>query len=97
MPSWEVDFMTEDESGEMTTFSTGAGGQFEIMSFVTASLKAFIKAKKPKAITYTASKLDANNRTRVYLKLFSRLLPNFKFTTKDREDGDYEISVGVAQ
>lgn len=84
---WDIQFM--ETSGHQAKYGkTGAGGEFEVASFVTDSLKEFVQTYHPAEIVFSAEKDQGENRARVYAKIAARVLKGYKRRTLSSAEGD---------
>lgn len=85
--AWDVEFDIGDSA-----IATGTGNSIRVMSFVQQSIEDFVRTVKPKAIIFTASKNDLNNRTRAYIRMFKRVMPGLTVETQPRDE-DYDLTI----
>lgn len=87
---WWVVFSSTAKGGLAQQGVTGAGGEFEVASFVIAAMKDFIRLNDPKSIWFTADKDDEEAeksvRADVYQKLIKRKFPQFTIRRTDDDE-----------
>jgi hypothetical protein len=76
---WNIAF-GDMENGERRTRLSGKGNEFEVLAFVRASFQEFLKHYNPIFISFTA---DSETRQKIYTRMFSRLMPDWKHTVED--------------
>lgn len=76
--SWDISFFEIKDSPIVKFGKTGSGGEFDVATFVSNSIKEFVQTYHPSEISFSADKDQGENRARIYAKMASKVLKGYQ-------------------